>query len=164
MATCDSRSLRSATWSFRYSSDLARSVSLFIAGVRRYPRQCWRPGWGGFSGARMLVWRWWICRSSLTSLMGGDESWSKRARGCPPVDVPVTCASLRAAACSLTHKASLTMVFLGSSNGGGSAFLPACILTVLELGGDRWLRWLQKTLRIKLYFSFSYDSICKVSE
>jgi hypothetical protein len=40
--------------------------------------------------------------------------------------------------------------------------LPACVSTVLELGGGRWLWWLQKTLGIDLYFSISYDFICKV--
>jgi hypothetical protein len=36
----------------------------------------------------MLVRRWWICRSCLTSSMRGDSSWSKTARGRPSVDVP----------------------------------------------------------------------------
>jgi hypothetical protein len=59
----------------------------------------------------MLVWRWWICRSSSTSSMGGDRSWSKITRGHPPVDVPqwhVPRCMQRA--CSSTHKASLAMV------------------------------------------------------
>jgi hypothetical protein len=51
---------------------------------------------------------------------------------------------------------------LGSGNGGGSALLPACVLTALEFGGDRWLWWLLETLVIDLYFSISYGFICKV--
>jgi hypothetical protein len=82
MATCARRSFRSTTWSSRRSSDLARSISRCIADLR------WRPGRGGFSGARLLVRRWWICRSSLTTSTGGDGSWSKKARGRPLVDVP----------------------------------------------------------------------------
>jgi hypothetical protein len=30
---------------------------------------------------------WWICHSSPTSSMEGGSSWSKTARGRPPVDV-----------------------------------------------------------------------------
>jgi hypothetical protein len=41
-------------------------------------------------------------------------------------------------------------------------FLPACALAALELGDGRWLRWLQETLEIDLYFSISYGFICKV--
>jgi hypothetical protein len=33
----------------------------------------------------------------------------------------------------------------------------------VELGGGRWLRWLQETLGIDLYFSISYDFICIAS-
>jgi hypothetical protein len=36
----------------------------------------------------MLVRRWWICRSSPTSLMEGGSTWSKTAWGLPPVNVP----------------------------------------------------------------------------
>ena len=104
-------SFRSTAWSSRRSSDLARSIFRRVTGVRRFLRQRWRPGRGGFSGAKMLVRRWWICRSSPTSSMGGDRSWSKTARGRPPVDVPqrhVPCCVQWA--CSSTHKASLAMV------------------------------------------------------
>jgi hypothetical protein len=45
---------------------------------------------------------------------------------------------------SLTQKALLAMVLFQSSNGGGSTFLLARVSTVLELGGGRWLRWLQE--------------------
>jgi hypothetical protein len=59
----------------------------------------------------MLVCRWWICRSSSTSSMGGDRSLSKIARGRSPVDVPQRhvprCVQQ---AYSSTHKASLAMV------------------------------------------------------
>jgi hypothetical protein len=51
---------------------------------------------------------------------------------------------------------------LVSGNGGGSAFLPACISATLELDGGRRLRWLQKILGIDLYLSISYGFICKV--
>jgi hypothetical protein len=61
---------------------VARSVSRRVAGLR------WRPGRGGFSGVRMLVQRWLICRSSPTLSMEGDGSWSKTTRGRPPIDVP----------------------------------------------------------------------------
>jgi hypothetical protein len=105
MASCACRSLRSAAWSSRRSSDLARSVSRCVIGLR------WWPGQGGFSGMRMLVLRWWVCCSSPTLSMGGERSWSKTARGCPPVDVPqwhVPCCVQWA--CSSTHKATLVMV------------------------------------------------------
>jgi hypothetical protein len=82
METCVVRTFRSATWSSRRSSDLARSVSRCVAGLR------WRSGQDGFSRARMLVRRWWICRSSPTSSMGGGGSWSKTAQRHPSVDVP----------------------------------------------------------------------------
>jgi hypothetical protein len=42
MATCANRSFRSAAWSSRRSSDLVRSVSWHVAGVRGYPRRRWR--------------------------------------------------------------------------------------------------------------------------
>jgi hypothetical protein len=51
---------------------------------------------------------------------------------------------------------------LGPGNGGGSVFLPACVSMALELGGGRWLCWLREILGIDLYFSISYDFICKV--
>jgi hypothetical protein len=51
---------------------------------------------------------------------------------------------------------------LRSGIGGGSASLLACVSTALELGGGRWLWWLQETLEIDLYFSISYGFICKV--
>jgi hypothetical protein len=35
--------------------------------------------------------------------------------------------------------------FLGSDNGGGSAFVPTCVSMVLELDDGQWLRWLQKS-------------------
>jgi hypothetical protein len=82
MATCVIWSFRMATWSSRHSSDLARSVSRCVVGLH------WRPGQDVFSRARMLVRRWWICRSSLTSLMRGGGSWSKITHGHPPVIVP----------------------------------------------------------------------------
>jgi hypothetical protein len=88
MTTCADRSFISAAWSSRRSSDLARSVSRCVPNVHGYSRRRWRPGRGDSSGARMLVRRWWICYSSLTSSMGGDISWSKIARGRPPLDVP----------------------------------------------------------------------------
>jgi hypothetical protein len=53
--------------------------------------------------------------------------------------------------------------FLGSGNGGGSAFVPTCVSAALELNDDRWLRWLQEILGIDLYFSISYGFLCKVS-
>jgi hypothetical protein len=116
---------------FSRSLELARSVSQRFASLR------WWPGRDGFSGARMLAWRWWICRSFLTSSMRGDGSWSKRAREHPSVDVPqrhVPCCVQRA--CSSTHKASLAMVFswmwqwwrLGFPSG-------------VHLGGTRVGRW-----------------------
>lgn len=55
--------------------------------------------------------RWWICRSSSTSSMGCGGSWSMKARGRPPVDVPQRhVPHYVQQACSSTHKASLAMV------------------------------------------------------
>jgi hypothetical protein len=51
---------------------------------------------------------------------------------------------------------------LGSDNGGGSTFLPACVSATLELDGGRWLRWLQEILGINLYLSISSSFICNV--
>jgi hypothetical protein len=68
MATCDVRSFRSKDRSSRLSSYLARYVPRCVDGF------CWWPGRGDFSGARILVWIWWICRSSPTLLMGGGSS------------------------------------------------------------------------------------------
>jgi hypothetical protein len=87
MTTCVGRSLKSTVWSSRRSLDLATSVSRCEGVVHRYPRQHWWPGRGDFSGVRMLARRWWICHSSLTSSIGGGESWSKTAHGRPLVNV-----------------------------------------------------------------------------
>jgi hypothetical protein len=70
MATCAYRSFRSAAWSSRRSSDLARFVPRRVAGVRRYARRHWGPGQGRCSRARMLVWRWWIYRY-FSDFVGG---------------------------------------------------------------------------------------------
>jgi hypothetical protein len=53
------------------------------------------------AGARWFLWsevvspevRWWICRSSLTSSMGGGGFWSKTARG--RLRATTTCALIR---------------------------------------------------------------------
>jgi hypothetical protein len=51
----------------------------------------------------MLVRRWWICHSSLTTSMEGDQSWSKR--------VPrSTCHNDKCMSYSSTHKSSLAVV------------------------------------------------------
>ena len=111
LATCAYQFFKSAPWSSRHSSDLARSVSRRVAGVRCCPRRRWRSGRGGCSGARMLVRRWWIWRYSPSSLMGCGVSWSKTAWGRPPVDVPQRhVPRCLQQACSSTHKASLAMV------------------------------------------------------
>jgi hypothetical protein len=70
LATCACRSFRSAAWSSRRSSDLARSVSQRVTGVCRCPRRCWGPWRGECSKLRMLVRGWWICRYSPTLSMG----------------------------------------------------------------------------------------------
>jgi hypothetical protein len=123
--------------------------SLFIKSGEIYFSTCrWRlsffaaalaPGRGGCSGVRMLVRRWWICLYSPTSSMGCGGSWSKEARGSPLVDVPQRhVPRCLQRACSSTHKASSAMVLFGSSNGGGLASLPTCVLTAaLECGGGR---------------------------
>jgi hypothetical protein len=105
MTTFACQSFRSAAWSSRRYSELARSISRRVAGLP------WRAKRGSFSGARMLARRWWIC-SSLTSSMGGGGAWSKWTQGRLLVDVPqrhVPCCVQRV--CSSTHKSSLTMVF-----------------------------------------------------
>jgi hypothetical protein len=89
MEACAIRSFRSTTWPSHRSPDLARSVSRCVASL------CWLPGRGGFSGARLLVQRWWICCSSLTSSIGGGGFWSKTARG--RLRAITTCASLHVA-------------------------------------------------------------------
>jgi hypothetical protein len=88
MATCSCRSFISAAWSSLRSLDLARSISRCVIGVRLYPRQPLGPGRVGCSRTWMLIRRWWIYRYSPTMSMGCDGSWSKAARGHPPVDVP----------------------------------------------------------------------------
>jgi hypothetical protein len=45
----------------------------------------------------------------------------------------------------------------------GSAFLLVCVLAALELDIGCWLRWLQETLGIDLYFSISYGLSAKFS-
>jgi hypothetical protein len=113
MATFACRSFRSAAGSSCRSSDLARLVSRSVAGVRRYPRRHWGPGRGGCSRARMVVRRWCICRYSPTLSMGCGGSWSKTARGHPPVDVPQRdVPRCLQHACSSTQKALLAMVLL----------------------------------------------------
>jgi hypothetical protein len=95
--------------------------SLFIRSGEIYFSTCrWRllfsatalgAGRGGCSRARMLVRRWWIYRYSPTSSVGCGGSWSKEARGRPPVDVPQRHAPrCLQRACSSTHKASLAML------------------------------------------------------
>jgi hypothetical protein len=78
IATCASRSFRSAACSSHCSSDLAILVSLRVANVLRYPQERWGPGFDGCK-ARMLVQRWWIYRYSPTSSMECGGSWSKAA-------------------------------------------------------------------------------------
>jgi hypothetical protein len=99
----------------------------------------------------MLVWRWWICCSSLSSSMGGDRSWSKTGRGRPPVDVPDRYVPRYVQqACSLTHKVWLAMVL--------SRILERWRIVIssgVRLDGVRSLWWLQETLGIILYFSIS---------
>ena len=153
MATCAARSFRLAAWSSRHSSDLARSVSLCVAGVRGSRRR-WRPGRGGSSGARMLIRRWWICRSSPTLSMGGDRSWSKTARGRPPVDVPqrhVPCCVQQI--CSSTHKALLAMVLFWIFQWWRLDVSSSVRLGDVGVKRRRSLWWLQETLGIVLYFS-----------
>jgi hypothetical protein len=105
MATCVVWSFRSIAWSSCRSLDLTRSVFWCVVGLR------WWPGRGGFSGARILVRTWGICRSSSTSSMGDDGSWSKTTQGRLPVDVPQQHVPFcMQKACSSTHKASLEMV------------------------------------------------------
>jgi hypothetical protein len=120
-----------AASSSRRSSDLARSVSLCVVGVRRYPRQQWRPRRGGFYGTRMLSGggesivllqlRWWE-----------EVDLDPRQHG----DVPrSTCHNnMCLATCSrpihpLT-KSCWRWWFLGSGNGGGSTFLSTCVSTI----------------------------------
>jgi hypothetical protein len=111
MASCACQSFRSAAWSSRRSSDLARSISRHVADVCRFLRRRWGLGRGGCSGARMLVRRWCICRYSPTSSVGYSGSWSKEARGRAPVDVPQGhVPRWLQRAYSSTHKASLAMV------------------------------------------------------
>jgi hypothetical protein len=107
------RSFRSVAWSSRCSSDLARSISWHVAGVRHYLRRCWGSRRGGCSRARMLVQRWWIYHYSPASSMGCGGSWSKAAWGRSSVDVP----QWHVPRClqriySSTHKALLAMVVL----------------------------------------------------
>ena len=154
MATCVVRSFRSAAWSSRRSSDLARSVSRRVTGVCRCPRRRWGPGRGGSSGAKMMVRRWWLCRSSPTSSMGGCVSWSKTARGRPPVDVPQRhVPRCLQQACSSTHKVSLAMVLFWILQRWRLGVSSCVRLGGVGIDGGRWLWWLQETLEIVLYFS-----------
>jgi hypothetical protein len=97
----------------------------------------------------MVVRRWWICRSSPTSSMGCGGSWSKIARGCPPVDVPQRhVPRCLQRACSSTYKAlmamTLTWIWL---------WWRLDVSSSARLGGGRWLRRVLETLGIILYFS-----------
>jgi hypothetical protein len=72
-------------------SDLTRSISRCIAGVRHYPWQRYRPRRGRCSGPRLLVRRWWIYRYSPTSKMGCGGSGTTGTSpppSPPPVDGP----------------------------------------------------------------------------
>jgi hypothetical protein len=99
----------------------------------------------------MLVRRWWICCSSPTSSMGGDRSWSKTARGRPPVDVPQRYVPRYVQqAYSLTHKVLLAMMLSRIFE-----WWRIVIYFGVRLDGVRSLRWLQEILGIVLYFSIS---------
>jgi hypothetical protein len=84
-------------WSISQIDNMVFS-SFFRSGVHGHPRRHRRLGRGDSSEARMLVRRWWISRSSPTSSMVGDRSWSKTAHGHPPDQRATTiCVSLRVA-------------------------------------------------------------------
>jgi hypothetical protein len=112
MATCAGWPFRSAAWSSRWSSDLARSVSQCVTDVRGFSQQRWRPGemillergcWSGGGGFAVLL--------RLTSSMRAGRSWSKTAWGHLSVDVPQRhMPRCMQRACSSTHKAFLAMV------------------------------------------------------
>jgi hypothetical protein len=157
MTTCTGWSFRLAARPSRHSSDLVRSVSRRVAGL------CRRPGQGGFSGARMFVWRWWICHSSRLHRWEA-ENLGPRQHG----DVPRStchsymCLATRSRSVHRLTKPHWRWCSLWSGNAGGLAFLSACVSMMLEWDGGRWLRWLQKTLGIDSYLSISYGFICKV--
>jgi hypothetical protein len=67
-----------------------------------------------------------------------------------------TCASLLAAGLFIDLQTLVgdgALFEFGFWIGGGSASIPVSVSAELELGGGRWLRWLQKTLGTVLYFS-----------
>jgi hypothetical protein len=136
MVSCACRSFRSVVWSSRHSSDLARSVFWRVAGVCRFcggaggqgevgalERGCWSGGGGSIVIPRLQRWDAVV----LDPRKHGDVPRS-------------TCHNdMCLAACSgpvhrLT-KPHWRWCFFGSGNGGGSASLPTCVLTVLECGG-----------------------------
>jgi hypothetical protein len=139
IAMCVVRFFKSTTWSSRRSSDLARFVSRCVAGL------CC-PGRDGFSEARMLVRRWWICRSSPTLSMGGGGSWPETARDISQSTCHID--MYLAASSRPVHRFTnprCRWCFLGFGKGGGSTSLLACVSAALELDGGRWLRGCKKS-------------------
>jgi hypothetical protein len=74
----------------------------------------------------------------------------------------LTWVSLRAAARSSTHNASLAMVLSWISQWWRIDVSSGVCFGGAGISGGRWLRWLQETLDIDLYFSVSYGFICIV--
>jgi hypothetical protein len=137
--------------------DLARSVSQCVADIsiviyggtcRRgdvvsVERGCWFEG-DGF--AILLQLRRWEAAGS----------WFKMTWGRLSVDVPQRHVSRCVhQACSWPTKPCWQWCFFESCNGGGSASFLALVSATLELDGCRWLRWLQATLGISVYFLIS---------
>jgi hypothetical protein len=133
MASYACRSFRSVAWSSRRSLDLARSNSRCVAGVH------WRPGRGGFSGARMLVRRWLICRSLRLHRWRQWILVRDNTRTSPGRRATTICALLRSAS-----------MFIDSQSlvGNGVCLDPTMVEARrplwqasrwLELGGGRWL-------------------------
>jgi hypothetical protein len=147
------RSFRSASWSSCRCSDMGRSVSRPVDDVCLYTPRRWGPGQGGCSRARILPQRWWFCRYSSSSWMGCGRSWSNITQRRPPIDVPHRylhrCLQR---ACSSTHKGSFAMVLFWIWQWRRLAVSSKAHIDGVGFGGDRWLRRVQETIGIVLYF------------
>jgi hypothetical protein len=102
MATCAGRSFRSVAWSSRSSSDLARSASQWpslVAGVRWF---LWSKD-VGLEMVDLLFFSDFV--DGRRRILVQDSTGTS-----PDRRATTTCALLRAATCSSTHKVSLAMV------------------------------------------------------
>jgi hypothetical protein len=127
IASCQSS--RSETWSSRRSSDLFLVVPLAFASGRGEVISLEQGCWSGNGGSVVHL---WLCQWEAADIGLRQHE-----------DIPrSTCHNdMCLVACSgpvhRLAKPCWRWCFLGSSNGGGSTFLPVCILAALELDDGR---------------------------